>query len=429
MRKTVRLTCGGPDTDFPGFDNDAIQAAVLRAHALGGGEVVLSEGVFNLRDSVHMKTGVRLSGQGRKTVLEKQPMVSDRTAHYMGYGHAEIMVENPEKFSPGDGVYLTGSGCSGGFLATQATVTSVDRESGLLGLSSPLNCDISGHRGGRIRTLFPLIKGDREKDFSVSDLVLDGNADENESIDGCRGGAVFLIGCSSAAVVNVECRNYRRDGISYQQCYDVLVEGCDVHHCSGNGLHPGSGTIRSVIRGCHIHDNGEDGVYYCLRTQYLLLEGNLIENNRRFGVTVGHHDHYTDILNNVIRNNGWEGIFYRTDDVPFGTGNHSVIAGNLLENNGYTSDEERQCEIHIMNSVQGLRVCRNTVRNEGKIAMKLEAPLLDSYIYDNSFEPEVPPRAKNDVPWFSPEKPEKETGLADYPVTEETLSHLKDLRR
>ena len=73
----ITITCGAAGSDFPGFTNRQIQAAVNAAAGLGGGEVVLSRGTFALEDSVHMKTGVVLRRQGAGTVLLKDPMVED----------------------------------------------------------------------------------------------------------------------------------------------------------------------------------------------------------------------------------------------------------------------------------------------------------------------------------------------------------------
>ncbi len=424
----ITITCGASDSDFPGFTNRQIQAAVNAAAGLGGGEVVLSRGTFALEDSVHMKTGVVLRGQGDGTVLLKDPMVEDLTMHNIGYGHCEIMVEHPERFRPGMGVYITDDRCSGGFLATQSTVTSVTDH--LLGLTDPLNCDVSGANGGRIRTLFPLIKGSFEKNFAVRDLVLDGNRSANGKIDGCRGGCVFLIGCSHVTLTGLECRNYDRDGISYQQCYEIRTENCHVHHMAGHGLHPGSGTIRSQIVNCHIHDNGEDGVFYCLRTQYLLLQGCLIENNHRFGICVCHHDHYTDILDNTVRNNGWEGLFFQTILIDYGTGRDATVARNRFSGNGHTEDEPRYAEIQAVEAMDGHHMYDNVVEPGDKIPLILLKRNINTYIFDNNFVPVCgQDRIPGDESWYSSKNVGKDRSIDDYPITEETLAHLRHICR
>lgn len=428
MRELITVTVGAVGADFPGFSNKEIQAAINYVASLGGGEVLLSAGTYALADSVHMKTGVTLRGAGRDTILLKDEMVASETVEYYGYGHCEIEVAHPERFRVGMGVYITdGGAASGGFLATQSTVVSIS--GGVLGLADPLCCDVGGPRGGKCRTLFPLVKGAFEKNFAVRDLVLDGNREKNESIDGCRGGCIFLIGCSYVEMTGLECRNYANDGISYQQCYDILTENCELHHNSCNGMHPGSGTILSTIRNCHVHHNDADGVFYCLRTQYLTLENCLIEDNHRFGITVGHHDHYTDIIGNTIRNNGWEGLFFRNDLVPYGSGSFSTVTRNRFENNGYTDDEKRVSEIHFTSAVKGLRVYDNTVINDGKIALLIDEPTAETFIYDNNFTPTLKDAAAKPEDWYSAEKPAKERFITDFPITEDTLAHLRHICR
>lgn len=427
MTERITFTCGAPGTDFPGFEGWRIQAAIDTAASLGGGTVRLSAGTFHLADSVHLKTGVTLIGEGSDTVLLKDPMVESDTIHYLGYGHCEIMVAHPERFKIGMGVYITDKDAGGGFSATQSTICSIDGNT--LGLMDPLECDIAGRRGGRCRTLFPLVKGSFQKHIAVKNLVLDGRGEENEKIDGCRGGCVFLIGCSYAAITGIECRNYSGDGISYQQCYDVAVENCHVHHMSVNGLHPGSGTIKSRIIACHVHHCGKDGMYYCLRTQYLLLKDCLIEDNHRFGINCGHHDDYTDIIGNTVRGNGWEGLFFRTDNIPYATGKYSTVAHNVFENNGYTEDELRISEIHAVPAMLGLRMYDNVIRNDGKIHILLDEPCSDTYIFRNTSQPTLKEGVEHQGPWYSAEDPGDNRTLADFPITEDTLRHLKHICR
>ncbi len=110
---------------------------------------------------------------------------------------------------------------------------------------------------------------------------------------------------------NVEIRNYRGDGLSFQQDIDVTVDGCHLHHNTGGGLHPGSGSVRYILQGNRIHDNGGCGIFYCLRTTHSLCRDNRIENNAGTGISIGerHTDHA--ITGNTIRGQGGAGISFR----------------------------------------------------------------------------------------------------------------------
>ena len=58
MKSRVVVTCGDVETDFPGFDNHTIQAAIDSVAEAGGGEVLLSAGEYILKDSVHLKSNI-----------------------------------------------------------------------------------------------------------------------------------------------------------------------------------------------------------------------------------------------------------------------------------------------------------------------------------------------------------------------------------
>ena len=425
MKKQVYVTCGAPDSHYPGYSNRQIQAAIDYAAFLGGGIVQLSDGIYHLADSIHIKTGVALCGNGSHTVLIKDAMVESPSIHIIGFGHCEIMVQYPERFEPGMGVYITDKQCYGGFLATQSTITAI--EDNTLYLKDPLFCDVNVNRNGLVRTLYPLIKGSFQKNFSIQNIVLDGNSENNGIIDGCRGGGVFLIGCSNAEIKDIECTNYNLDGISYQQCYNITIDNCNIHHNRGSGIHPGSGSIKSSITNCHVHHNGTDGIYYCLRAQYILLKDCLIEDNGRTGISVGHHDDYTDILYNTVRNNGGEGLLYRSYNIPFSSGKFATIAFNHFENNATSTEQPYPADIHLKESAESVRIHDNVVYNTAKIPMLIDKKCKDTIIYRNNFTPQT---AEENAPdWYSDQEPDQERYLNAFPITEATLQHLKHICR
>jgi len=337
----ITVTAGGRGTDFPGFTNVTLQAAVDRAASLGGGCVILSEGVYRMRDSLHLRNCVEIRGQGDLTVLKKEPCKGSATLWYLGYGHYDVSVAHPENFEIGDGVYITDCE-AGGFYATQSTVTYKDGST--LGIAHPLNHDIGCSRHGSVRTLFPLVKGEFVSDVTVSDLKLDGSAAENERIDGCRGGGVFTVGGARLTFRNLTVTDYHGDGISFQQGRDIRVLSCRCIGNRGHGLHPGSGSVNVLIDHCDFSGNGGDGTFFCLRVDRALFRNNRICGNARAGVSIGHRDFHIGIVDCSFSDNHDCGILFRNANLPYMSGAYTYIFGctfsDLCENAPHT-------EIHI----------------------------------------------------------------------------------
>src|SRR5690606_32318295 len=117
----------------------------------------------------------------------------------------------------------------------------------------PLSHDYSPPSEAAVTTLFPLVSGIDVEDVVVENLLLDGNEEETRVLNGCRGGGVFLLGSQRVRLQNLEVRNYKGDAISFQQCADIEVLACNLHHNTGGGLHPGSGSVRYRLADNYIH--------------------------------------------------------------------------------------------------------------------------------------------------------------------------------
>lgn len=393
----MTVTCGAMWSDFPGYSNVSIQGAIDYVSAFGEGEVVLSEGIYTLRDSVHLRSGVSLRGAGvDKTVLKKAPSVKCTTENYCGYGHSEITITDASIFHVGDGVFLTDSG-AGGFYATQSTVQAIDGNT--IYLRHALNGDVAKARGGYIESVFPLIRGENVDGVMVTRLTLDGNAENNGYINGCRGGGIFLIACGDIYMKDIRVTNYNGDAVSYQQCVNirVIASRCDGNR--GNGLHPGSGTVGMSIEDCIIENNLGNGIYYCLRIHHNICRGNVIRDNGAEGISVGHRDDYVDISDNEIYGNGREGIIFRNDGIPSASGKYTSVRQNRIYDNARVGGIG---EIYAPLELTGLQMYGNRVG--GKVSLSLAAPLVDSYIWDNEFSGEVIAPSADAYHPFAPEQ-------------------------
>jgi len=128
-----------------------------------------------------------------------------------------------------------------------------------------------------------------------------------------------------------------------------------VTRCTGLGIHPGTGSERTVVRNCRVHGNDEDGLYLCYRVQGGNFEQNDICDNGQFGISIGHKDtDNTFIANNICRNKS-HGVCFR-DETPTNAGSRNVFRGNTIEDNG-------DCGVHIGGHTTDVLFEENTIRD------------------------------------------------------------------
>ena len=358
MLENAIVTVGPAGADLVGADNGVIQAAVDRVAALGGGTVALQPGTYVMHDSVHLRSGVTLKGAGAETVLRKAPCVSSALSADLGYGHFDVSLAEPDRLAVGMGVHIHDDR-SGGFYDTVASLTW--RAGDRFGLSRMLNHDYSRAQNARVVSLFPVVSCCFVKDAAVESLSIDGNAAENERLNGCRGGGIFLQQAHRVSIRKVEVRDFNGDGISFQQCSHLLIEDSLCEGNTGHGLHPGSGSVAPVMRRVRCTNNGVDGIFYCLRVTYSLCEECELVGNQHDGISIGGRDTNQLIRNNIVRGNGRHGVYFRQGDLAM-AGHCNLLEGNLLENNCRT---EGEAEICIDGATRDVHIVRNRIRTDG----------------------------------------------------------------
>src|SRR5205814_1313765 len=105
--------------------------------------------------------------------------------------------------------------------------------------------------------------------------------DHNVSLNGCRGGGIYLYRGFGTVIQNCRVRNFNGDGISFQQSNDVTVRDCASEYNTGLGLHPGSGSQRPTVQSCVARGNGEvAGIRIMGQTNDLVLRNNTIRDTR-----------------------------------------------------------------------------------------------------------------------------------------------------
>ncbi len=292
------------------------------------GSVVLPSGTYVLNDSLRLRSGVTIRGEG-KVVLRRAPVRETPLTQIAGYGHCELCVADTSAFPPGTGVAVTDERSCYGFSVTVARV--VHRDAGRLFIDRPVERDFGPNRRACVRTIFPIVAGEGVRHARLEGVTIEGDASPRP-FDGCRDAGIYLIGCRDVKLSRVEVARYPSDAVSFQQCVDVVVERCHLHHNDGHGLHPGSGSVRYVMRFNRVSFNGGCGVFYCLRTTHSHCIDNHFEANGAAGVSVGERDTHHLIAGNTIVDNQREGILFRA---PVATGGDRVlVTRNTIQNNG-----------------------------------------------------------------------------------------------
>jgi parallel beta-helix repeat protein len=362
MGNGISITVGLKDADIVGPDNRALQAAVDYVAGLGGGTVEIGVGTYLMNDSLHLRSNVNLIGQGEGTVLRKSDGVSSPLVTDGDYGQEEVSLADATGFAVGMGVTVADDNSSG-FHTTVATI--ISEKDGSFSISKPLNADCMVHRNASVRNTFPVISGYYMENAHLEGIFVDGNSDNNEYLNGCRGAGIFLYRANNVRIAECVIHGYNGDGISFQQSNDVVVEGCESYNNAGHGFHPGSGSQRPVMRSNRSNENGTDGLFLCWRVRHGIFEENELRGNGKFGISIGHKDSDNVLRNNTIIGNKSHGVFFRNE--PEYTGGHrNLLENNRIYNNGAGGEG---CGINIRGVTHDIKIVGNEIgdtRPEGE---------------------------------------------------------------
>jgi parallel beta-helix repeat protein len=315
-----------------GDDNTALQKA---ADMLAPGDTLeIGPGVYTLENSVVIPVPeVVVRGVPGKTVLRKGGGVASKVIDGGDWGESDLVVAEPGKFRVGMGVAMLDDRNRSGYSVVVGTIEEIDADT--LRLSNWSVNDLNYIDGNtRVENKFPLLCAYGMREITFEGLTVDGNKEENPTVlDGCRGGAIYLFNCRNCTIRDCVARNYNGDGISFQITDSVSVVDCESFGNTGYGVHPGTGSSRSVIKNSHFHHNGRVGFFLCYRVRYGTFSDNLIEHNGIYGVSIGHKDSDNLFVNNTIRNNGVYGVYFRKNHVQVG-GHRNVFRNNKIQDNG-----------------------------------------------------------------------------------------------
>ena len=244
----LTLTVGPKAADLIGSTEKVVQAAVDSIARWGGGTVKILPGNYHFRNAVYLQNNVRILGSGVDSVITKQPSVTAKLSEDSDWFDQEITFADAAGLEIGDGICLRAKEVSDG--STEVIKrTLVARSGNRFKLDRALRKNVWLMGQPTVETLFPLFSGENIGDITIENITLDGNKSNNGNLDGNYAGCIWLQDCNRITMRKVIARNYNGDGISWQICHDVLAEECDSHDHTGLGLHPGSGSQRSIIRG------------------------------------------------------------------------------------------------------------------------------------------------------------------------------------
>lgn len=357
-QKPLTVTVGRENADVVGDDNRAIQQAIDRAAAAGGGTVLIKAGTYTLPNSIRLASHVTLQGEGKdKTVLKKGPALRSRITDDAESTQSQATVEDARGFQPGMGVTLVDKADRGGWCAVVKTIERV--EGSTLFFDQILDVDYMTKNSPEVSTEFPLISASDVEDFHISDLTVEGNGGETAWDPGCGNAAVYAFRSKKFSIRNVVARNFGSDGISVQFVEDPVIQDCESYGNGGLGIHLGTIALRPTVQRNRIHDNHGDGLYLCWHVQHGIFEENQSWSNGQDGISIGFRDTDNAFSKNVVRLNGRSGIYLRNEDQN-NPGSRNTFRENVIEDNGKAG--KPGYGVQILGTTQHITLDSNTIR-------------------------------------------------------------------
>ena len=376
-KERLTLTVGQKKGELRGNSDKVIQAAIDYVAKLGGGTVKILPGKYTFRNAVHLRSNIRLLGSGPETILTKIPSTRIALSEDSDWYDQEITLSKKAGFKVGDGVVIQ----AGGSTVIKRTLVAASGNRFKLNKGLRKNVWLSGKP--TCASLFPLLTSEFTQNVVINNLTLDGNRKNNENFNGNYGGNIFLQDCRRYKILNVISRNYNGDGISFQICHDVHVEGCHSHDNADLGVHPGSGSQRPKILNCKLERN-TIGLFWCWGVKHGIAQNNKMIKNRNYGISIGHNDTDNVMRHNTITDSGKVGILFRND----ARGKDFWANRNVVENNQIiNSGPAKGIAIDIQGKTHDVKIIANDIRENrapmDRIAIRISKNAKNIKLSDN----------------------------------------------
>lgn len=330
------LTVGQTEGDLIGKDDKIIQAGIEYLNRMGGGTLRILPGVYNMKNAIYLHPGITIRGSGEKTILKMSPGFVTPIVRNIDGGEYGVQVKDPSGFTQGGGIMLrTTEKQDWAIDVFKATVTKIDGD--IIYFDRRVDKDFQREKQCTAATIFPIITAENVDNVIIEDLVLDGNKEQNEQINGNFSGALFLHLCNNWNFKNVIAKNYNGDGFSWQTCNDIHFQNCKAIDNTDRGFHPGTGAQRPSVINCIASGNSQ-GFFFCWNVSDGFVKNCTFSDNIRYGISIGHRDTENIIQNCLIENNKEVGILFRKDsDDEFYSANRNLIKNCTVKDNGADS--------------------------------------------------------------------------------------------
>jgi Right handed beta helix region len=383
-REALTITVGPQKADLAGTTEKVVQAAVDSVARWGGGTVKILPGNYRFRNAVYLQNKVRILGSGLDSVIVKEPSVEAKLSQDSDWFDQEITFRDAKGFQVGDGICLRVKNMSTGE-SEVIKRTLVARNGNRFKLDGGLRKNVWLMGEPKVESLFPLFSGENIADVTIENIALDGNKANNGNLDGNYAGCIWMQDCNRLTFRKVTARNYNGDGISWQICHDVLAEDCQSHDHTGLGLHPGSGSQRSIIRRNRMVGN-DQGLFLCWGVKWALAEKNYIEGSKRYGISIGHHDTDNVIRDNEVRASGEVGVLFRKERTAAFQGNRNRIEKNRI----LGLSQEGGIGIDVRGQTQSIHILGNEIREtqgpSKRVGIRIGAETEQITVADNRIE-------------------------------------------
>jgi hypothetical protein len=288
--------------------------------------VVVPPGVFPLRRSLALPSGLTIRGSGASTILHHAGGAASGLARDCAVGDSDVELKDASGFRAGDEISLRDAEQLG-WNCHKAIVTVVRGRRVQFSPASQKWFRVT--QGATASNAFPALTADRQADVTIESLRIDGPAASqpaDASFDFVND-AIHLVGCSRVRVRDVTVNHWPADGIGLQGGSNNQVIDCSAIGCWGHGFHPGTMLKHSVFTGNVARGNGQDGLYFCELVRSCTVSNNVFCENGWNGIGgLGNSwDQWNVCSANICDGNGRAGI------VCWGLNN--VVTGNVCVNN------------------------------------------------------------------------------------------------
>jgi hypothetical protein len=354
------VTVGGPGTDVPGFTSQAIQLALDAVKTRGGGTVRLNPGTYDIIGPVRLSDNTSLIGSGTATILRKCDGFKTSFIIDADWGMLKAVVKDASGFKTGMGIELYDDEHDQGWDVTTAVIT--DIQGNTIYFDNRTVNDYISSLNGTVTNSFSIIEAVDAENVKIVDLVIEGNKNTNDYINGCRGGGIYIHKSRNCIVENVKINEFNGDTFSWQITENITIRGCEASNGNGLGFHPGTGSDHSIVENCISHHNKGDGIFLCWRVQNGIFRNNTSFGNGDNGISIGHKDTDNIFENNHVYENGSHGVLFRNENEQ-NSGHRNTFTNNVIENNGISRES---AGFYIGGETHDIKIINNTISLTGK---------------------------------------------------------------